>query len=161
MVAAGNLGGGLDEQGVAARQNFLADGCVRFHDGTFFRRQRTRFEQDAVGDMHLADIVHLRGDLDRAGEFTIKTKIFRDDAADRRHADDVVARIGVAAFGRAREPQNDLLLARHDLAHCLIDGGLQFVAARFERALSAVEGIKIADARFQFDRIDGLQEKSR
>src|SRR5215475_15544434 len=110
MVAGGNLGADLDQLAMAVREDVRADGGMSADDGHLLGIEPSGYEQDAVGDRDLADVMERRGEIDVAAQPRGEAELFGDDAAISGDPQRMLAGVVVAVFDCERESQDDLLL---------------------------------------------------
>ena len=105
----------------AVAQDLVADGGVLAHDGHLPVVEPAGLEQDVVGRADLADVVHRRGAVQHVEHRLGQTELARDQPRVQRHAHQMQAGLGIAVFGRARQPQDGVVLALGDDAGGALD----------------------------------------
>ena len=144
--------GGADFVEVEVAQHLVADDGVRFHDFAFVGVELTWFEEDAVGDADLADVVEDGAELEGFQVVSVESEMAADRECDLGESFDVAVGAGVFDLNRvgerrrdrgAHESFSDLGLGARFVPEGLLDFGSELGGAegfREEAGSTTVEG---------------------
>jgi len=108
--------GQVEQLRVRATQDAVTNLRVRLHHQPLLVAERSRLEQDPVGDADLADVVHRARDPDQLGMLGVDAGQACEQGAVEAHPDDVLTGFVIAELGRPREPANRLFVQPPRLA---------------------------------------------